>query len=116
MRQAIIFRAMVGVLLGSLVLMGAWREAEDKMEGEVSRVDSSSGKLTLADGKQLAVDLGTLVRKDGSVASLSDIKEGDKVRASFSPSIAWMLGQKDAVQSRVKQVVATSQASGAHTM
>ncbi len=108
MKQLIIFRAMIGAVLGALVLAGAWAQAEDKIEGEVRSVDSESGMLTLSDGKQLAIDLGTRVRKDGSIASLSDIKEGDQVRASFSPSIAWLFGHKDAPQNRVKQVVATS--------
>jgi|SRR6266545_1206058 len=116
MKQLIIYRAMIGVVLAALVMAGAWGQAEDKMEGKVRSVDNESGMLTLSDGKQLAIDPGTRVRKDGSVASLSDIKEGDQVQASFSPSIAWLLGQRDALQDRVNQVVATSQPGGGGAM
>jgi len=112
MKQLIIFRAMIGVMLGTLVMVGAWGEAEDKIQGEVRSIDSDSGMLTLSDGKQLAIDPGTRVQKDGSIASLSDIKEGDEVQASFSPSLSWLLGRKDALLDRVKQVVATSHAGG----
>ncbi len=112
MKQLIICRAMIGVVLGALVMAGAWEQSEGKIEGEARSVDSESGTLTLSDGKQLAIDLGTLVRKDGSVASLSDIKEGDRLQAIFSPSIAWLFGHKDAPRDRVKQVVATSRTNG----
>lgn len=111
MTQAIIYRALVGVLLGSLVLMGAYEQAEGRMEGEVRSVDSESGTLVLSGGKQLAIDPGTLVRKDGGLASLGEIKEGDRVRASFSPTLPWLLGHRDALQDRVKEVVARSQAT-----
>jgi Cu/Ag efflux protein CusF len=112
MKELIICRAMIGVVLGALVMAGAWEQSEDKIEGEARSVDSESGMLTLSDGKQLAIDPGTRVRKDGGSASLSDIKEGDQVRAIFSPTIAWPFGHKDAPQDRVKQVVATSRTNG----
>jgi hypothetical protein len=116
MRQHIIYRAAIGVLLGALVLVGAWHEAAENIQGEVTRIDSDSGTLTLSDGKHLAIDAGTLVRKDGIIASLSDLKEGDRVHASFLPSVASMLGRKDALLDRVTEVVATSQAGGAGEM
>ncbi len=111
MTQQIIFRAMIGLVLGALVILGAYQQAEDKMEGVVRSVDAEAGMVTLSDGKQLAVDPATRVRKDGSVASLSDIKEGDSVQASFSPNMAWFLGHKDTLQEKVKQVSATSHAA-----
>jgi hypothetical protein len=116
MKQLIIYRAAIGVLLGALVLVGAWKEAKDFVQGEVTRIDSASGMLTLSDGKHLAIDAGTLVRKDGIIASLSDIKEGDQVQASFLPSIASLLGRKDALLDRVTEVVATSQGGTAGAM
>jgi Cu/Ag efflux protein CusF len=112
MKQLIICRAMIGLVLGALVMAGAWEQSEDKIEGEARSVDSESGMLTLSDGKQLAIDLGTRVRKDGGIASLSDIKEGDQVQAIFSPTIAWPFGHKEAPLDRVKQVVATSRTNG----
>ena len=111
MTRAIIYRAMIGVLLGSLVLMGAWQQAEGEMQGVVRSVDGESGTLLLSGGNQLAVDLGTVVRKDGSVASFRDIKQGDEVRASFSPSLPWLLGHRDALQDKVKEVVVSSRAT-----
>jgi Cu/Ag efflux protein CusF len=116
MKQDIMYRAMLGVVLGALVMAGAWAQAEDKIEGEVRSVDSETGMLTLSDGKQLAIDPGTQVRKDGSIASLSDIKEGDQVQASFLPSIARLLGQQEALQNSVRQVVATSRTGEARSI
>jgi Cu/Ag efflux protein CusF len=116
MKQRIIHRAMIGMVLGALVMAGAFERAEAKIEGEVRRVDNASGMLMLSDGEQLAIDPGTRVRKDGSIASLSDIREGDQVQAIFSPSIAWLFGQKDAPQDRVNQVVATSHTGSGDSM
>ncbi len=113
MKQLIICRALIGVVLGALVMAGAWEQSEAKIEGEARSVDSESGTLTLSDGKQFAIDLGTLVRRDGSIASLSDIKEGDHLQAIFSPSVARLFGHTDAPRDRVKQVVATSRTIGA---
>ena len=116
MKQLIIYRAAIGVLFGALVLMTAWKETENKIQGEVASIDSYSGMLTLSDGKHLSVDASTRVRKDGSVASLSDIKEGDRVQASFLPSIPSLFGRKDVLLDRVTQVVATSKAGRAGAM
>jgi hypothetical protein len=114
--QAIIYRAMLGVLLGSLVLMGAYQQAEGRLEGEVRSVDSGSGTLTLSGGNQLAVDLGTVVRKDGNIASFRDIKEGDQLRASFLPSLPWLLGHRDALQDKVKEVLVNSRATSSESV
>jgi hypothetical protein len=48
----------------------------------VDKVDQSKKELTL----RLKVSDSTQVMKDGKSATLSDIKEGDQVRASFSPT------------------------------
>jgi hypothetical protein len=116
MKQLIIYRALIGMMLGTLVLVGALGEAEDEIQGEVTSIDAGSGQLTLSSGKHLAIDAGTRVQKDGSRASLSDIREGDRVQVSFSPSVAWLLGRKDTLLDRVKQVVATSRAGGTDAM
>jgi hypothetical protein len=50
--------------------------------GKVDKLDRSSNQLSL----QLKVSDSTHVMKNGQPASLSDIKEGDQVRASFSPT------------------------------
>ena len=112
MKRLIIYRAMIGLVLGASVMAGAWEQSEDRIEGEARSIDSESGMLTLSDGKQLAVALDTRVRKDGNIVSLSDIKEGDQVQAIFSPSVARLFGHRDAPQDRVKQVVATSRTKG----
>ena len=54
----------------------------NQVTGKVDKVDRSSNQLTL----QLRVSDSTQVMKDGHTASLSDIKEGDHVRASLSSS------------------------------
>ena len=53
-----------------------------EMTGKVQKVDKKNGQLTLA----IKVSPSTQVTKNGQAASLSDIKEGDQVRASFSGS------------------------------
>jgi hypothetical protein len=50
--------------------------------GKVDKLDKSKNQLSL----QLKVSESTQVMKNGQTASLSDIKEGDQVRASFSSS------------------------------
>jgi Cu/Ag efflux protein CusF len=55
---------------------------KNEITGKVEKFDRSSKQLTLA----LKVSDSTQVLKDGQQASLSDIKEGDQVRASFSGS------------------------------
>jgi hypothetical protein len=54
-----------------------------EVHGSVERFDRSSNTLTVA-GQPLKLDSSTEVLKDGSRASLNDIKEGDQIRASFS--------------------------------
>ncbi len=57
----------------------------DALAGKVQKFDRSKDTLTLAGStKTLKVDPSTKVTKDGSRASIDDIKEGDQVRASFS--------------------------------
>jgi hypothetical protein len=59
--------------------------------GRVSSVDSSSNSLTLADGSVLKLDPAVNVMKDGQSASVTDIKPGDEIRASYAPN-------KDSIQ------------------
>jgi hypothetical protein len=41
--------------------------------------------LTLSDGQQFTLDPNAPVTKDGEVATLKDIQQGDEVWASFAP-------------------------------
>ncbi len=54
----------------------------NEVTGKVEKFDKTSKELTLS----LKVSDTTQVTKDGRSASLTDIKEGDQVRASFSGS------------------------------
>ncbi len=54
----------------------------NEVTGKVEKFDRSNKELTLS----LKVSDTTQVTKDGQTASLSDIKEGDQIRASFSGS------------------------------
>jgi Cu/Ag efflux protein CusF len=55
---------------------------QNQVTGKVDKIDKSNNELTLS----LKVSDSTQVKKDGQTASLTDIKEGDQVRASFSGS------------------------------
>lgn len=55
---------------------------QNEITGKVEKFDESSNELTLS----LKVSDKTQVTKDGKTASLSDIEEGDQVRASFTGS------------------------------
>ena len=58
-----------------------------ELTGMVEKFDCRAKELTLQNSdKKLKVTDSTRVMKDGQSASLSDIKEGDQVRASFSGS------------------------------
>jgi hypothetical protein len=60
----------------------AYGSSGNQVMGKVDKVDKSNNQLSL----QLKVSDSTQVMKDGHTASLSDIKEGDQVRASLSSS------------------------------
>ncbi len=55
------------------------------VHGQVGAVDSTTNALTLSDGRQLALNPNAPVTKDGEVATLKDIQQGDDVWASFAP-------------------------------
>ncbi len=55
---------------------------QNEVTGKVDKFDQTKKELTL----RLPVSDDTQVTKDGKRATLSDIKEGDQVRASFSGS------------------------------
>src|SRR3990172_657621 len=58
-----------------------------ELQGKVEKFNRSKNTLTLSgSSKTLKVDSSTKVMKDGSNASLDDIKEGDEIRASYSGS------------------------------
>jgi Cu/Ag efflux protein CusF len=56
--------------------------SQNQVTGKVDKFDQMNKELTLS----LKVSDSTQVTKDGQPASLTDIKEGDQVRASFSGS------------------------------
>jgi Cu/Ag efflux protein CusF len=59
--------------------------AANELTGTVQKFDRDANQLTLANSdKKLRVSSDTQVMKDGQVGSLSDIREGDQVRASYS--------------------------------
>ena len=55
------------------------------VSGEVKMVDSVNNALELSNGEQLVLGPGTPITKDGQIASLKDIEQGDDVWASFAP-------------------------------
>jgi hypothetical protein len=59
--------------------------SKDELTGRVESFDHASRTFTVA-GESLKVDASTEVTRDGQKASLTDIQEGDQVRASFSGS------------------------------
>lgn len=56
--------------------------SQNQVTGKVGKIDKTNNEITLS----LKVSDSTQVTKDGQRASLTDIKEGDQVRASFSGS------------------------------
>jgi hypothetical protein len=57
------------------------------LQGRVQNFDRTNNTLTISGtAKMLKVDSSTQVMKNGSRASLDDIKEGERVRASYSGS------------------------------
>jgi Cu/Ag efflux protein CusF len=56
--------------------------SQNQVTGKVGKIDKTNKEITLS----LKVSDSTQVTKDGQRASLTDIKEGDQVRASFSGS------------------------------
>jgi hypothetical protein len=65
--------------MGSTAGGSAAASGQSQVTGKVEKVDQSKKELSL----RLKVGDTTQVMKDGKTASLSDIKEGDQVRASF---------------------------------
>ncbi len=60
-------------------------ETSQQLQGRVQNFDRTNNTLTLSGSdKALKIDSSTQVMKNGSQATLDDIKEGDQVRASFS--------------------------------
>jgi hypothetical protein len=55
------------------------------VHGEVKTVDSVHNALELSNGHELTLDPSTPITKDGEIASLKDIEQGDDVWASFAP-------------------------------
>jgi hypothetical protein len=78
--------------------MGTESPTKQSVTGTVDKVDPSSNQLSIMpkvdssmqqmqqDHVRLKTSSSTEVTKDGQKATLSDVKEGDQVRASLSPS------------------------------
>jgi Cu(I)/Ag(I) efflux system protein CusF len=74
--------AMISFAFASLLAMRA-ATAQDKIEGQVTKIDESAGKITLRHGpiKKLEMDEGmTMVFKAQDPAMLKSVKVGDKVK------------------------------------
>ncbi len=67
---------------GSTKSSQAGATMQNEVTGKVDKFDQTKKELTL----RLPISDDTQVTKDGKRATLSDIKEGDQVRASFSGS------------------------------
>lgn len=87
----------------------AMKDTSQELTGTVEKFDHASKELTLANSsKKLKISDDTTVMKDGQAATLTDIQEGDQVRASFS-------GSGDTLQvSRIEVMSAGSTGSGMH--
>jgi Cu/Ag efflux protein CusF len=86
------WRTVVGAgIAGLLAVVPAEARSGDsstsEISGTVKTVDSGKREVTLAgsDGALIVKD-GTQILKDGHRATLSDVREGDEVRASYSNS------------------------------
>ena len=66
---------------GSMGMHGS-ASSGSQVTGKVDKLDRTNNQLSL----RLNVSDSTQVMKNGQPSSLADIKEGDQVRASFSPS------------------------------
>lgn len=62
------------------------RMPANEVMGSVTGVDRSSNTVTLSDGQTLRLDSSTNVTKDGFGGSIKDIRRGDDVLASYSPT------------------------------
>jgi Cu/Ag efflux protein CusF len=79
-----------------------------ELTGTVQKFDKDSKELTLANSdKKLKVSDDTQVTKDGQKGSLSDIKEGEQVRASYS-------GTGDSLQVTTIEVMAAGTTGKKH--
>jgi len=72
-----------GTTAGEATPRGATTATSNELTGRVEKVDRSSIQVA---GKTLKVDSSTSVKKGGVGAELTDVKEGDQVRASLTGS------------------------------
>jgi hypothetical protein len=78
---------------------------KDQLSGKIEKLDQDAQTLTLdSSEKKLKLSDDTRIMKDGARATLSDLQEGDQVRASFS-------GTGDTVNALVIEVVPGSTGS-----
>src|SRR3954470_17086525 len=87
----IMLRALVGVALGTLVIMvssiaTAWAQDAVRIRGTIERLDGSTYVIKARDGAELKVALADNAQIAGVVkASLSDIKQGSFVGVTAMP-------------------------------
>ena len=70
------------VLVGILGMAGLAVAGE--REGKIQSIDTASKELVLEDGTKLAVDDTTNISVKGQQGRLEDLKEGAKVKATYS--------------------------------
>jgi Cu/Ag efflux protein CusF len=66
-----------------LAPLAAWAQTDEFVDGQVTKVDESAGKITIKHGplKKFDMDEGmTMVFRAGDPAMLKAVKPGDKVR------------------------------------
>ncbi len=76
--------SMARLLLAGLVVVALGTRAADYTRDMVQAVDMSKNSITLAHEKPMSVSDECKVMMNGKTASLSDVKEGDKVRVATS--------------------------------
>jgi Cu/Ag efflux protein CusF len=76
--------AMAGLVLAGLGLATPGARAADYTEDMVKAVDPSNNRITLAHGTSMKVTDDCKVMMNGKSASMSDVKEGEKVRVGTS--------------------------------
>ncbi len=70
------------ILAATLAIAGIAVAGE--MEGKIQSIDPTNKELALDDGSKLAWDETTKITMEGKEGKLEDLKEGAKVKISFS--------------------------------
>ena len=89
-RFTLLYAGIVALALSLLagMPMRASAQAEDFIDGQVTKVDQGAGKITIKHGpiRKLGMDEGmTMVFRAGDPAMLKSVKAGDKIK--FAPDL-----------------------------